>query len=125
METSDWLEVSWRMWDEWKCVLKGDGELYLMMDGQPLMLKLYVDNWDIVQRVSCLIHNYFCGNIKNLSFTEVSVYGRAHFGEGIGPILMSDVECRGSESRLLDCLNSEITADKSHAEDIGVHCQLG
>ena len=40
------------MRDEWKCALKGDGELYLMMDGQPLMLKLYVDNWDIAHRVS-------------------------------------------------------------------------
>ena len=51
METSDWLEVSWRMWDEWKCVLKGDGELYLMMDGQPLMLKLSADNWVTAQMV--------------------------------------------------------------------------
>ena len=39
------------MRDEWKCVLKGDGELYLMMDGQPVMLKLYADNWDIVHKV--------------------------------------------------------------------------
>ena len=42
-----------------------------------------------------------------------------------GPVLMSNVECRGSESRLLDCLHSEVTADKSHTEDAGVHCQLG
>ena len=62
---------------------------------------------------------------RNLSFAGVSVYGRAHFGEGIGPILMNDVACRGSESRLLDCLHSEVTADKSHTEDAGVHCQLG
>ena len=52
------------------------------------------------------------------------MYGRAHFGEGIGPVLMSNVACRGSESRLIDCLHSEVT-DKSHTEDAGVHCQLG
>ena len=39
------------MRDEWKCVLKGDGELCLMMDGLSLMLKLYVDNWAIAYRV--------------------------------------------------------------------------
>ena len=55
------------MWDEWKCVLKGDGELYLMMDGQPVMLGLCVYNWDIVHRVSfdagvCGSINYFVVN---------------------------------------------------------------
>ena len=43
------------MKDEWKCVLKGDGELYLMMDGRPLMLKLSADNWDIAHMVSFCI----------------------------------------------------------------------
>ena len=53
------------------------------------------------------------------------VHLRAYFGEGTGPIFMDAVGCRGSESRLFDCLHSEVTADKSHAEDAGVHCQLG
>ena len=39
------------MRDEWKFVLKGDGELYLMMDGLSLMLELYADNWAIAHRV--------------------------------------------------------------------------
>ena len=40
------------MRDEWKCVLKEDGELCLMMDGQPLMLELYADNWAIALGVT-------------------------------------------------------------------------
>ena len=51
METSNWLEVSWRIMDNYRCVLTENGELYLMMDGQPLILKLCVDNWDIAHKV--------------------------------------------------------------------------
>ena len=53
------------------------------------------------------------------------MYSRAHFGEGIGPILIDAVGCRGSESRLLNCLHDKDTAEDSHAEDAGVHCQMG
>ena len=45
------------MRDESKCVLKGDGELYLMMDGQYWMLRLYVDNWDTTHMVNCCMFN--------------------------------------------------------------------
>ena len=40
------MEVHHIMREELKFVLLEDGELYLMMDGQLLMLKLYADNWD-------------------------------------------------------------------------------
>ena len=53
------------------------------------------------------------------------MYPRAYFGEGIGPILMDGVRCRGSESRLLDCPHDKDTAKDSHNQDAGVHCQLG
>ena len=53
------------------------------------------------------------------------MYSRAYFGEGTGPILMDAVRCRGSESRLIDCPYDKDTAEDSHAEDAGVHCQLG
>ena len=72
-----------------------------------------------------LLDTCICGNVFKLKRFLVIVYGRAHFGKGIGPVLMSNIACRGSESTLLDCLHSEVTADKSHSEDAGVHCQLG
>ena len=52
------------------------------------------------------------------------MYLKAHFGEGTGPILMDGVGCMGSESRLFDCPHDTDTAEDSHAEDAGVHCQL-
>ena len=51
MGTLDCLDVSCKMMDGWKCVFIESGDLYLMMDGQVLMLKLYADNWDTVHRV--------------------------------------------------------------------------
>ena len=53
------------------------------------------------------------------------MYGHAHYGEGSGPIFMDDVGCRGSESRLIDCAHDKVTTEDSHAEDAGVHCQIG
>ena len=47
---------------------------------------------------------------------------RAHFGQGTGPILISNVACAGIESRLLDCGFSNITTTESHSEDAGVRC---
>ena len=48
---------------------------------------------------------------------------RSHFGEGVGPILLDELRCRGDEERLLDC-NSNVIGDNdcSHSEDAAVTC---
>lgn len=47
----------------------------------------------------------------------------AFFGQGNGPILISRVQCSGSESSLLDCYwSASATSSCSHAEDAGVTC---
>ena len=40
-------------------------------------------------------------------------------------ILMDNVGCLGTESRLVDCPFDRHTADCSHSEDAGVRCQEG
>ena len=50
-------------------------------------------------------------------------YGGAHFGEGIGPIQLDNVDCTGSEVSLLQCGSSTVH-DCSHSEDAGVLCKL-
>ena len=45
------------------------------------------------------------------------------FRGGSGPIHLDNVQCSGSESRLLNCPYDSHTLDCSHAEDAGVLCR--
>ena len=48
------------------------------------------------------------------------------FGEGLGPILLDHVSCRGSENRLLECGHRGIGVHScNHARDAGVECIAG
>ena len=44
------------------------------------------------------------------------------FGPGIGPILLSNVQCAGNESGLIDCPFT-LGRTCTHFEDAGVRCQ--
>ena len=51
---------------------------------------------------------------------------RAFFGQGSGDILLDNVGCTGTETRLIDCPNNGIGIHNCvHAEDAGVTCQSG
>eukprot|EP00798_Chlamydomonas_sp_ICE-L_P014556 gene14556-20597_t len=54
--------------------------------------------------------------------TSARAYGFATFGQGTGGIFMDDVDCRGSESYLLNCTYSS-TNNCRHDEDAGVNWQ--
>ena len=46
------------------------------------------------------------------------------FTNGAGQIWLDDVQCRGTETRLIDCPASPIgTHNCAHFEDAGVRCQ--
>lgn len=49
--------------------------------------------------------------------------GRAYFGSGTGAINLDDVQCMGTEDRLLNCTYNE-NSDCSHDEDAGVFCGI-
>lgn len=46
-----------------------------------------------------------------------------HVVSGTGPIVLDNVACTGTETRLIDCMFDSHTADCSHIEDAGVQCQ--
>ena len=56
--------------------------------------------------------------------TGAVAFTNAHFGAGVGPIYLNDVDCRGSETNLTDCSSSSIVyCTNGHSEDAGVRCQ--
>ena len=48
-------------------------------------------------------------------------YANAQFGAGTGPIVMNNVQCNSSESKLMDCPFS-LNHACGHHEDAGVRC---
>ena len=48
------------------------------------------------------------------------------FGEGAGPIWLTNVNCSGDEERLFNCIASSNGMNScTHAQDAGVRCQQG
>ncbi|XP_062856471.1 lysyl oxidase homolog 3A [Trichomycterus rosablanca] len=48
----------------------------------------------------------------------------AHIGQGMGPIYMNEVQCRGDEKSLWDCPHNNITKKCKHMEDAAVKCNI-
>ena len=83
-------------------------------------IKKIVKAWRSKHAMFNILHVYY----SNLHiFIDSTAYSSAHFGQGIIPILMTNIGCSGSESRLVDCTYSSSTGGCKHYEDAGVRCQ--
>ena len=52
-----------------------------------------------------------------------TAYGSGHFGQGIGPIWLSNVSCIGIESNIFECGHLDMKiGDCTHSNDAGVYC---
>ncbi|XP_072122590.1 scavenger receptor cysteine-rich domain-containing protein DMBT1-like isoform X2 [Mobula birostris] len=75
----------------------------------------FVDNWnDQATDVAC--RELDCG-------ARQKILRNAHFGQGSGPVLNSDVKCNGREATLRDCTVDEWFDYGSHSNDVGVICK--
>uniref|UniRef100_A0A1L1SUH6 Scavenger receptor cysteine-rich domain-containing protein DMBT1 n=1 Tax=Mus musculus TaxID=10090 RepID=A0A1L1SUH6_MOUSE len=73
------------------------------------------DGWDL-RDAQVVCRQLGCGG-------AVVAIGRAHFERGLGPVVLDDVECMGTEARLWQCLHSGWLAHNcGHHEDAGVVC---
>ena len=58
------------------------------------------------------------------TFQDAIGIGRALFGEGIGPIYLDDVRCRGTELNITSCPHrGRGTSNCGHTEDASVLCK--
>ena len=83
-----------------------------------------VDNLDTRHQVSetkLVLHVSIKKSTIIPSGADPTVYSRAHFGAGTGPIVMDEVRCRATETRLIDC-PYVLNHNCGHNEDAGVRC---
>ncbi|XP_059497149.1 deleted in malignant brain tumors 1 protein-like [Stegostoma tigrinum] len=84
---------------------------------------LYAGNWETV----CVLHwdldiaNVVCAQLN--CGVALSVPRGIRFGRGTGLIRRNRLECKGSETSLLDCALSPVTQHEcSHSDDVSVIC---
>ena len=71
--------------------------------------------------VVMIIHDNY---IIIFPYAGAVAYSRAYFGQGSGPILLSNVQCVGPETSLIECYWSAHNINTClHSEDAGVKCQ--
>ncbi len=79
---------------------------------------MFADSWDYLQSVRSPRISWCCD--MNILLSGASALYSANFGQGVGPIVLSNLQCTGSESRLDSCHSGTISCD--HSEDAGVRC---
>lgn len=89
------------------------------------------DSWDTIDaNVVCNQLGYYPSGIHmkvrynaNLISTGAKARYGAFFGQGFGPICLSDLQCTGSEQSVLECnRNVYSVRNCGHYKDVGVEC---
>ena len=72
-------------------------------------------------------------HVGEVTYTPVNIYGLsslqgalafrgARFGQGVGPIFLDQLACRGDEQRVLDCNSFLGVHTCDHTQDAGIRC---
>ena len=91
-------------------------------------LELYYDNeWGTVCNDASWGKCEATVACKQMGFADVTDYNTSVFRRGSSSqnIWLDDVDCTGSESRLIDCRYSSIMSSCSHRKDVGIVCGPG
>lgn len=101
-------------------MLMDSGGQYVMIAGTYWTLKLCANSWDMA-KVS-VKYNYCTHISSSYPNTDATGFSSAHYGPGSGSIVMDDVGCLGTESRLYDCTHTS-SHNCGHSEDVSVLCE--
>lgn len=106
-------------------VTKVCGALCVMTPGAVWTLRWSADSWDSLLTVRLFPYGILwssCIMTLCLSLDALAI-PRALLGAGNGQIWLDNVNCRGTEARLIDCVANPIgTHNCAHTEDAGVRC---
>lgn len=95
--------------------------LYVMTSGDIVMDLLSAGSLVSMRQVCPLKYIVGILLIMNHCFPDIEPLGNAYFGEGTGSIYFGNLNCNGSEERIVDC--SSISPHSCHhSEDAGVRC---
>ncbi len=107
----------------WKFVAMETGGLCVMMPGVLLTPMWPAGSWDSAPLV-CIDKLALKSIHKTPFILGANPRSQAFFGQGSGPILLDNVACSGTETRLIDCPANPIGIHNCvHSEDAGVVCQ--
>ena len=126
MEMFAWLEAPISMRVEWRCALMICGGLCVMTYGTTLMQQWSANSWDTCTLEVCIykFNLILCNITRFLYATGGTAYINAHFGAGSGPIVLDDVQCTSSDSKLVECYSRPILSHNClHSADAGVGCK--
>ena len=74
----------------------------------------------------CFIRVHSCAEGLHFSAFIIADSTAAGFGQGVGPIHLDNVYCRGYELQLLSCSHNGVgNHNCRHYDDAGVNCTLG
>jgi len=62
--------------------------------------------------------------IQIILFADATAQSGAAFGQGTGPISLTNIGCTGNESRLADCSADTNTAGCTHSNDASATCVI-
>ena len=128
-----WLEDTQTMRDVWKCVSRDTGDTSVMMDGTPQGLWLFASSClekILVRGILCLRSNlavfYLLFPWTFHVLPGAVPFSSYVFGSDSGKIMLYNIICTGSPSRLVDCSYSLVQGSRSGtcgpSEDAGIRC---
>ena len=135
---------------EWNCAITGSGAQSVMICGVHQMQVLLANSLvtrelvgitfitsdindnscsppqcitTVVYLVTMLV-DFRSSSLNSLCLSGARAFSSAFFGRGTGGIYLDNLGCRGSESRLIDCVHSTVGIHNcDHGDDAGLRCQ--